>query len=750
MIASKMTRYGAWTLATGAVLGGLYLTSLHSYLLFHSISELFSIGVAIAIFLIAWNCRKFTNENYLSFIGLSFLFVGSLDLLHTLAYRGMGVFVGFDSDLATQLWIAARYLHSVSFMLAALFIHRRLRHGLMVGAYAVVTGLLLASIFGGVFPDCYVEGLGLTPFKRISELVIIGFFALSLGLLVQRREHFSRSIWRLLAGGLVLSILSEAAFTLYVDVFGLFNLIGHFLKIAAFFLVYKALVESQLINPYSTLFRSLHQKEQRLRDEWKRTEAILNAIPDGIYIVSPEYEVEYVNPAMERMFGPIEGRSCYAYLLDRQDPCEDCQFSKVLGGEVVRRHYQNARNGRIYDTVDAPFVNIRTGQTCKLKIVRDMTEIHAANEKIRSVARFPSENPYPVLRIGSDGKLLYANHASRKLMEMWGRQVNELIPEAWFALVHRAIETGEVVMHEAQVNGSVISFALIPLAEGGYVNLYGRDITEYRKAQQALREANEMLEERVAQRTEQLYQTVEALQEEVAERIETEKELVENQKRLRTLSMELIYAEERERREIATQLHDSIGPLLSFAKRELGILNRQIPSTLKEPMQYVSDMIRKAIEQTRTLTFDLSSSTLYVLGFEAAVEELAEEFAEKERFECHVNNGAEVDGLDQQVQILLYRSVRELFINIVKHSRAKNVWLDMRRSDGNLQITVKDDGVGFDPEKMGQQERLKGFGLFSLQERLVNLGGGMEIRSAVGEGTTVTLSAPINPDAADA
>jgi hypothetical protein len=91
------------------VLLGLYVTSLYSYLLFHSLAEIFSVIIAVGVFAIAWNSRRFLENNYLLFLGVAFLFVGLIDLLHTLAYKGMGVFPGFGANLPTQLWIAARY-----------------------------------------------------------------------------------------------------------------------------------------------------------------------------------------------------------------------------------------------------------------------------------------------------------------------------------------------------------------------------------------------------------------------------------------------------------------------------------------------------------------------------------------------------------------------------------------------------------------------------------------------------------------
>jgi len=97
---------------------GLYLTSLYHYLLFHSLAEIFSITIACGIFMIAWNSRQFIDNNYLLFIGIAYLFVAGVDLIHTLAYKGMGVFEGYETNLATQLWIATRYMVSLSLLIA--------------------------------------------------------------------------------------------------------------------------------------------------------------------------------------------------------------------------------------------------------------------------------------------------------------------------------------------------------------------------------------------------------------------------------------------------------------------------------------------------------------------------------------------------------------------------------------------------------------------------------------------------------
>jgi signal transduction histidine kinase len=249
------------------VLLGLYLTSFYSYLLFHSLAEIFSILVAWGIFVVAWNSRQFHDNSYLLFIGIAHLFIGGLDLVHTLAYKGMGVFQGYDANLPTQLWIATRYMESLSLFIAPLFLRRALKVRLVFLGYAVTTALLLGAIFYEIFPVCYVEEMGLTLFKKISEYVISLILIASIVSLLQKRSAFDRGVFRLLVASIIVTVASELAFTRYIGVYDLANLIGHLLKIVAFYLIYKALIETGLVRSYRLLFRDLRQSEKRLRRE---------------------------------------------------------------------------------------------------------------------------------------------------------------------------------------------------------------------------------------------------------------------------------------------------------------------------------------------------------------------------------------------------------------------------------------------------------------------------------------------------
>ena len=127
---------------------GLYLTSLYNYLLFHSLAEIFSIVVACGIFIVAWNSRRFMDNNYLLFLGIAYLFIGLLDLVHTLSYKGMPMFPGYGANLPTQLWIGARYMESLSLFLAPMFFSRHVRANVVFFIYAIGFFVILLSVFG--------------------------------------------------------------------------------------------------------------------------------------------------------------------------------------------------------------------------------------------------------------------------------------------------------------------------------------------------------------------------------------------------------------------------------------------------------------------------------------------------------------------------------------------------------------------------------------------------------------------------
>lgn len=248
---------------------GLYFTSWVNYLLFHTLAEGFSIIVAFSFFMIAWNSKKYICNPYLLFIGIAYLFIAFIDLLHTLSYKGMPIFTDYDY-YANQLWICARYLESITLLFAFMFLcsDKVLRVNIVLTLYTVITSLIIASVFyWKIFPACFVEGIGLTPFKRISEYVICAILLMSIFFLRKNREMFEYKVYQLLFWSIVCTIISELAFTFYVSNYGFSNLAGHYFKIFSFLLIYIAIIETGIERPFELIFLDLDKANKKLNRE---------------------------------------------------------------------------------------------------------------------------------------------------------------------------------------------------------------------------------------------------------------------------------------------------------------------------------------------------------------------------------------------------------------------------------------------------------------------------------------------------
>jgi len=325
-------------------LGGFYLSSLWSYLLFHSLAEFFSVVIACGIFIVAINTRDFLDNNYLLYLGISYLFVGFVDTIHTLAYKGMGVFPGYDADLPTQLWIGARYLESLSLFIAPFFMHKKLKVLPLFIIYIIVVSSLLVSIFTGFFPHCFLEGYGLTLFKKVSEYIISLILVFSLIFLVRLRHEFDHRVLIMLVWSIITTIFSELAFTLYVSVYGFSNFVGHILKILSFYLIYKALIETGLKKPYALLWLKTKKSEEMLRAERDKIKQYLDIAGVILLIIGADEKIELINKKGCEVLGCKEEEIIGKNWFDSFIPAsirEEMRriFAQIISGEVIPHAY---------------------------------------------------------------------------------------------------------------------------------------------------------------------------------------------------------------------------------------------------------------------------------------------------------------------------------------------------------------------------------------------------------------------------
>lgn len=232
----------------------------------------------------------------------------------------------------------------------------------------------------------------------------------------------------------------------------------------------------------------------------------------------------------------------------------------------------------------------------------------------------------------------------------------------------------------------------------------------------------------------------------VSRRVAQEREIDRNREELRRLASELSLANQRERQRIAGELHDGLSQLLSSAYLRLDVLNLgPMPAASADSIRKVCEIVATALNQVRTLTFDLSCPMLDELGLSAALEELCYSMSNDYAIQFEFRGGSfPVLPLKHEVQMALYRAARELLINVMKHSSATAAYVNLELEDGCVRLGVCDDGKGFDAAMAGRGfSHGGGFGLFNIGEYVQHVGGSLSIRSDPDGGTEVSISIPL-------
>ena len=396
----------------------------------------------------------------------------------------MNIFLDYDTNLPTQLWIAARYWQSLSYLIAAIAINKKVNASYLMAGSVIIISILFFTIFTGLFPTCFIDivGQGQTPFKIISEYVINSILLASIVILYKFRNEFNRKIFYLIVISISFTFVSELAFTFYVSVFDFSNLIGHILKIVAFFFIYKAIIEIGLTNPFGLLLKSMKKSEEKYR---KLVEDSL----EGIWVIDDETNTTFVNQSMADMLG---------YEIDEMIEANLYEFMDEDGKKLAETNFERRRQGieedhefeflhksgrKIFATLRASPIFDEDGNfEGAMAFVTDVTEQKIAQEKIADMARFPLENPNPILRLSTKYVLL-ANKASQDLFRIGE---GSRIPEVLITPVNEAFSKNKNIEMELEIKDLIYNLFIVPIKGKGYANIYGMDITARKDAEDNL------------------------------------------------------------------------------------------------------------------------------------------------------------------------------------------------------------------------------------------------------------------------
>jgi PAS domain S-box-containing protein len=348
-------------------------------------------------------------------------------------------------------------------------------------------------------------------------------------------------------------------------------------------------------------------------------------------------------------------------------------------------------------------------------------------EDVKNLAKFPSENPNPVLRVTKDGVLLYANAASGSLLTEWGCKVGQIVPYKWCQAVSEVFVSGAGKMVEIEHGDRIFSFMVAPVTEANYVNLYGLDITERKQAEEDLRKHRQHLEELVQARTEELTEANKQLLQEIEERKRLEKALLD--------------VSEREQRRIGRELHDSIGQQFTGIAFMAKVLEDRLAAKLPDEAANVAEiakLIKQAMDQTRGLARGLHPVDLDAGSLMSALQEFAATTEHLFDIRCTFKCDKPGPMDDAAAVVHLYRITQEAVTNAIKHGGAKNIQIELAYDGDNSVLVVRSDGRDFP----GMQVKGTGMGLQIMNHRAELIGGSLDIHRGDKGGTVVTCVFP--------
>ena len=475
------------------------------------------------------------------------------------------------------------------------------------------------------------------------------------------------------------------------------------------------------------------QAEKELTESHEFLQHLTSAVPDAIYSIKmPERSIVWADDSFGVMGYDNEEYIGYSTQEYYASP-EEFRRIGLLQQEAISKGEDYLRtevmlvhkDGTVFPAeLTATFFRER-GQISRITAtVRDITERKKAEAKlIESEERYRSlvdNSMVGVFHTTVDGRFIFVNQAMAEMFD--------------FDSPTQMLSLGPHTLYKDKKERDRFLAALL---EHGTVTNYETEAVSHAK-----RHLHVMFSARL------IGDDIFGMIMDITERKKAEQKIFESRQRLKSLASQLTIVEEKERRIIAAGLHDQVGQSLALARIQLASAsNITTDSKLLSKLSDISANLHEAINNTQTLMLELSSPTMHDMGLSSAISEWLENHVEKKyRIDCRVIDNVTKElrkSIEPDVTTVLFRNVRELVVNVIKHSRATMVNIIFEDRSPNLRIIVADNGIGFNPNTTRQSgSELGGFGLFSIEELMNDLGGSLKIVSDPGNGCTAILTAP--------
>ncbi|MBJ6751326.1 PAS domain-containing sensor histidine kinase [Geomonas anaerohicana] len=661
----------------------------------------------------------------------------------------------------------------------------RLRLPLVLAFYlgvAAISGSIVAAAATGLAPAFIVQGAGPTPTGRGVLAAAIAFYAVTAALSLRQYVKIRVELLRWYATGLALFATGLAGVLLQKSVGSPIGWAGRTAQytggiciLVGVLTFWKTILSTgrPLAEAYDEVSRrrisELEQMNAQLKDMMQEQSIILENVPIAIFKIAGRKQI-WLNRKAEELFQYSKQemelqttRRLYpsdeAYdLLGRQAyPVLVQGLSFETEQELIRKDGGRLRVRYIGKAIDPP--DLSKGI---LWLLEDVTERRALELKLaESEAKFRNlvmNAPFLVTNVDRAGTIEFINRCSEGFEphSVTGTSSYDYLvgdsKEIYRAALERTFQEQtpqRIIVSGLGDNGGTRWFETVlgPLVADGRMDSAIQvtiDITERKLAEIALQDARDELERQVAARTESLTAANARLRAEVEERMRAEDQILEHQKKMEALTQELSLTEERERERIAGELHDQVGQHLILVKLKLQWLANELSSEKDVVIaEEIDKLLSQSIQDIRSLTFQLRPPILANAGLAAAIKWLAEELRENYGLNFELLDDNTPLPLRYEVRSSVFQAVREILLNVVKHSHCTLARIRLGSDAGRVQIEISDNGTGFDPAEVAQKKsRTGGFGLFNVRRKIEYLGGELLIETELGVGTLVVVAVP--------
>jgi PAS domain S-box-containing protein len=528
---------------------------------------------------------------------------------------------------------------------------------------------------------------------------------------------------------------------------------------------------------------ALARKETEL--ERNKLMDILNAMQDGVYIISEDHEVEYANPVIEKEFGKLSNQKCFEYFHNAKEPCSHCHYAPVKQHKIVNYEQEIPSNGKIYDVLDIPIDN-PDGSVSKLKVMHDISnlkanerslkryvnelkQINAEAQKQRKIAEALAEASFVLNRnleldiviehiltqvrkgipftkaylilLKRNSNSIDRHHSIDGINDSGLIELGHLRYEN-FPLYNEIIDTknsillGETTSAEEWGNKEgwewVKSFLSVPILLDdkviGFINLLDKNPGTF----------NDEHCDQLSAFASQASMAIENAR--LFEQISEAKE------RLQILSHHQTKILEDERQYIARELHDEAGQALTSLSLEMQLVESKIDDRdfVLEKIAKINKTLVNVSQNLHNIAMTLRPASLDHLGLVSAINQYVDAIKGTSPVRIVVKNQGISERLPHNIETMIYRIVQEALTNVIRHAHATRAEVVLKHVDHKLIVSIEDDGIGFDPNISPTPSHI---GLLGMQERIQIVNGKLNIDSAHDKGTKILVEVDCdNPD----